>query len=158
MQVGFVHKYSGGMDLGTSILISLSYFTSTATMIYAQHLTQGYAEPQMDLTYPGIMLYLIGISGNLYHHYLLSKLRSNEDEQYKVPKGGLFEVVICPHYLFEIIEFWGVSMISQTLYAFSFTLGTTLYLMGRSYATRRWYLSKFDDFPATVKALIPFVF
>ncbi|KDP27529.1 hypothetical protein JCGZ_20167 [Jatropha curcas] len=158
-EVMLIHKYSGGMDIDSAIPISLSYFLSTATMIYAQHLTKGYPDPPIDLKYVGIVLFLIGISGNFYHHYLLSKLRSNaNDKQYKIPKGGLFELVLCPHYLFEILGFWGVSFISQTLYSFSFTMGTTLYLMGRSYATRRWYLSKFDDFPHHVKALIPFVF
>ncbi|MBA0571140.1 hypothetical protein Golob_004730, partial [Gossypium lobatum] len=77
------------------------------------------------------------ISGNFYHHYLLSKLRTKGDKEYKIPKGGLFELVICPHYLFEILEFLGISLISQTLYSFSVTLGSALYLMCRSYVTRK---------------------
>jgi steroid 5-alpha reductase family enzyme len=154
----FVHRYSGGMVLDSVITISLSYFSSTATMMYAQLLSQGISEPPVDLKYPGILLFLIGTSGNLYHHYLLSKLRGEGDKEYRIPKGGLFDIVICPHYLFEIIGFLGISFISQTLYAFSFTLGTILYLMGRSYATRRWYLSKFENFPQDVKALIPYLF
>ncbi|KAE8037921.1 hypothetical protein FH972_010471 [Carpinus fangiana] len=157
-EVLFVHKYSGGMILDSVILISLSYFLSTATMIYAQQLTQGISEPPVDLKYPGILLFLVGTSGNFYHHYLLSKLRGEREREYKIPKGGLFDSVICPHYLFEIISFLGISFISQTSYAFSFTLGTIFYLMGRSYATRRWYLSKFEDFSEDVKALIPYVF
>ncbi|KAF5470185.1 hypothetical protein F2P56_010714 [Juglans regia] len=157
-EVLFVHKYSGGMVLDSAIQISLSYFMTTATMIYSQHLTQGISEPPVDLKYPGVLLFLIGIGGNFYHHYLLSKLRRKSDKEYRVPKGGLFGLVICPHYLFEIISFLGISCISQTLYAFSFTLGSALFLMGRSYATRRWYLSKFEDFPQHVKALIPYIF
>lgn len=153
-----VHQFSGGMILDSAIPISLSYFLSTASMIYAQHLSQDISEPPVDLKYPGILLFLIGIGGNFYHHYLLSKLRGKGDKEYKIPKGGLFDLVICPHYLFEIIEFLGISFISQTLYAFSFTLGTIFYLMGRSYATRKWYLSKFENFPEDVKALIPYLF
>jgi hypothetical protein len=52
----------------------------------------------------------------------------------------------------------GISFISQTSYAISFTLGSIFYLMGRSYATRKWYLSKFEDFSEDVKALIPYAF
>ncbi|XP_042983325.1 uncharacterized protein LOC122312720 [Carya illinoinensis] len=63
--------------------ITLSYFLSTATMIYAQHLTQ-----------------------------------------------------------------W---MLDMTWYVFSFAPGTVFYLMGGSYITRRWYFSKFEDFPRDVK-------
>ncbi|RVW59720.1 Steroid 5-alpha-reductase DET2 [Vitis vinifera] len=158
LEILFVHKYSGGMVLDSGILISLSYTLSTATMIYIQHLVQGSMEPSIDLKYPGILLFLVGIYGNFYHHLLLSRLRRKDEKGYKIPRGGLFHLVICPHYLFEIIGFIGVSFISQTLYASSFTLGTTVYLIGRSYATRKWYLSKFENFPREVKALVPYIF
>ncbi|XP_050365323.1 uncharacterized protein LOC126783833 [Argentina anserina] len=170
LEVQFVHKYSGGMALDTAIPICLSYFMSTATMVYAQHLTitQGLPEPPIDLKFPGILLFLLGISGNFYHHYLLSRMRSSssssltnsesdDDKKYQIPRGGLFELVVCPHYLFEIMGFVGFSFISQTLYAFAMAVGTTLYLTGRSYATRRWYQSKFKQFPQNVKALIPYL-
>ncbi|XP_040991611.1 3-oxo-5-alpha-steroid 4-dehydrogenase 2-like [Juglans microcarpa x Juglans regia] len=159
LEVLFVHKYSGRMVLDSVIVISSGYFVSFASMIYAQHLTQGSSEPPVDLKYPGILLFLVGISGNFYHHFLLSKLRREEgDKEYRIPKGGLFNLVICPHYLFEIIDLLGISFISQTLYAFCLTLGSVFYLIARSYATGRWYLSKFEDFPEDVKALIPYVF
>ncbi|KAF7132750.1 hypothetical protein RHSIM_Rhsim09G0139900 [Rhododendron simsii] len=157
-EVLFVHKYSGPMFLDIAIAISLSYFIQAATMIYAQHLTQGLQEPLIDLKFVGIPIFLVGLSGNFYHHYLLSKLRGEGEKGYKIPRGGLFNLLICPHYLFEILGFIGVSCIAQTLYAFSYTLGSAMVLMGRSYATRKWYLSKFEDFPKDVKAFIPFVF
>ncbi|KAM2263918.1 hypothetical protein ACFXTI_040147 [Malus domestica] len=102
-----------------------------------------------------------GMGVDTAHHYLLSEMRvkPGEEKEYKLPKGGLFELVICPHYLFEITTFLGISFISQTLYSFSFTAGTALYLAGRSYATRNWYRSKFKyHFPNNLKALIPYVF
>ncbi|KAF8395500.1 hypothetical protein HHK36_019446 [Tetracentron sinense] len=158
-EVLFVHKYSGGMGLDTVILISPGYLISTATIIYTQHLTRGVQEPPLDLKYLGVVLFLVGISGNFYHHYILSKLREKGGEKgYKIPQGGLFDMVICPHYLFEILGFVGISFISQTVYAFSVTIGSIFYLLGRSYATRKWYLSKFENFPKEVKALIPYVF
>ncbi|XP_054787883.1 uncharacterized protein LOC129293800 [Prosopis cineraria] len=157
LEVLFVHKYSGRMILDSVIPICLSYFLFTTTLLYAQQLTLGVPEPPIDLKYLGIALFLIGITGNFYHHYILSKLRENDQKEYKIPKGGLFGLVICPHYLFELIGLYGICLISQTLHAFCFTVGTTFYLIGRSYVTRRWYLSKFEDFPQHVKALIPFV-
>ncbi|XP_042492611.1 very-long-chain enoyl-CoA reductase-like isoform X1 [Macadamia integrifolia] len=158
LEVLFIQKYSGRMVLDSVIPITLSYFVSTASLIYAQHLTQGIPEPAFDLKYVGVTLFLVGIVGNFYHHYILSRLRGKGEKGYKIPRGGMFNLVICPHYLFEILGFVGVSFISQTLYSFSFTMGTILYLIGRSYATRKWYLSKFDNFPKEVKCLIPFLF
>lgn len=157
-EVLFVHKYSGGVVLDSAILVSVAYFISTASMIYVQHLTEGFPEPLIDLKYLGVVIFIVGISGNFYHHYLLSKLREKGDKGYKLPKGGLFDLVICPHYLFEILAFLGIFLISQTLLSFSCALGSALYLAARSYVTRKWYLSKFENFPREVKALVPYVF
>ncbi|KAJ9540079.1 hypothetical protein OSB04_026585 [Centaurea solstitialis] len=159
VEVLFVHKYSGSMALDAAIPIGLSYLISTMTMIYAQYLSQEFREPAIDLKHVGIALFVIGIVGSFYHHNILSNLRKKGDREYRIPKGGLFDLVICPHYLFEIIEFIGVSCIAQTLYALFFTLGTMFYLMGRSYATREWYRSKFGEkFHKDVKALFPYTF
>ncbi|AED92234.1 steroid 5alpha-reductase-like protein [Arabidopsis thaliana] len=158
-EVLFIHKYSGGMAIDSALTISSSYFSSTALMLYSQNLTLGLTEPSFDMKLAGVVMFVVGIVGNLYHHVLLAKLRKEDGKkEYKIPKGGLFDIIICPHYLFEILVFWSFFLISQTIYSFSFAMGTMLYLIGRSYATRTWYLSKFDDFPKHIKALIPFVF
>nr|XP_043631129.1 steroid 5-alpha-reductase DET2-like isoform X2 [Erigeron canadensis] len=145
LEVLLVHKYSGFMALETAIPISLSYTLSTATLIYAQYLSQAFPEPTLDLKNVGTVLFFVGIMGNSYHHLILSNLRKEGDKEYKIPRGGLFDLVICPHYLFEIVEFMGVSCISQATFSISFTLGTIFYLTGRSYATREWYSAKFGE-------------
>jgi hypothetical protein len=161
-QVLFVHRYSGNMPLATAATISTSYLlVTTVNMIYALHLCRDLPDPAIDLLYPGVLVFAVGIAGNLYHHYLLSRLRGGSsgggDKGYRIPRGGLFELVTCPHYLFEIIGFFGFAMISQTVYALAVASGTAAYLAGRSCATRRWYQSKFEDFPAKIKALVPFI-
>uniref|UniRef100_A0A453BLZ6 3-oxo-5-alpha-steroid 4-dehydrogenase C-terminal domain-containing protein n=2 Tax=Aegilops tauschii subsp. strangulata TaxID=200361 RepID=A0A453BLZ6_AEGTS len=158
-EVLFIHRYSGNMPLNTALTISSSYLLSAITMIYAQHLTVGLPDPTTDLLYPGVLLFAIGIAGNFYNHYLLSQLRKGGDDDtgYKIPKDGLFEFVTCPHYLFEITGFFGFAMISQTVYALAMAFGTAAYLVSRSFATRRWYESKFEEFPASIKALVPYI-
>lgn len=146
------------MPIDSAIVISLSYFLSSVSMIYSQHLCGEFSDPIIDLKYAGIAIFLVGIVGNFYHHCILSKLRKEGEKEYKIPQGGLFDLVICPHYLFEILGFIGISCISQTVYALAFTAGTIGYLTGRSYATRKWYLAKFEDFPKDVKALVPYIF
>lgn len=159
LEVLFVHKFGGsGVVLDASIPIALSYFLSTVTMIYAQHLAAEIPEPSVDLKNFGVVLFLLGIGGNLYHHYILSNLRGKGEKEYKIPKGGLFDLVLCPHYLFEVLGFVGVSCIAQTLYTLAYTVGTTMYLLGRSYSTKKWYLSKFEDFPKDAKVFLPFIF
>ncbi|KAI3997207.1 hypothetical protein MKX01_009051 [Papaver californicum] len=157
-EVLFVHRYSGEMTLNITFMISLSYCISTMTIIHNQHLLGSAPDPQIDLKFIGVVVFLMGTAGNFYHHYMLSKLREKSGTGYKIPKGGLFGLVICPHYLFEILVFVGISVISQSLYPILYTVGTSFYLTGRSYATRKWYISKFPSFPENVKCLIPFVF
>lgn len=158
MQVLFLHKFSGSIILDSAIVISSIYFAAAAGMAYFHSTTQGFPEPAFDLKYIGVFLFVVGIFGNLYHHYLLSKLRNTSEKGYKIPKGGLFSLVICPHYLFEITTFLGMAFISQTLFSYSCAFASAAYLVGRSYTTRNWYISKFENFPKNVKCLVPFVF
>jgi len=65
-QVLFIHQHSGQMLLGTAIPVSFSYFISTVSMIYAQYLSRDMTEPAINLKYPGLALFLIGVIGNLY--------------------------------------------------------------------------------------------
>ncbi|KAJ3707250.1 hypothetical protein LUZ61_010955 [Rhynchospora tenuis] len=158
LEVLFIHKFSGNIMIDSAIPISFGYFINTVLIVISQYLSTGMPEPEINLTYAGIVLFLVGITGNFYHHYLLSKLREKGDKAYKIPTGGLFNLVICPHYLFEIIDLFGIALISQTLHSYCFAFGSMFYLMGRSVATRNWYMSKFENFPTGVKALIPYFF
>ncbi|KAI3757199.1 hypothetical protein L6452_04733 [Arctium lappa] len=154
----FVHKYSGDIVLSSAITISISYFSIAASLIVVHYLTLGLPEPSIDLKYIGLLVFTLGIFGNFYHHNLLAKLRKPNEKGYKIPHGGLFNLVICPHYLFEILVFWGFYFISQTPLAFACAFGDSLYLIARSYETRKWYVNKFEDFPKNVKCVIPYVF
>ncbi|XP_078435897.1 3-oxo-5-alpha-steroid 4-dehydrogenase family protein isoform X2 [Wolffia australiana] len=133
----FLHRYSGIMAADTLATILFHYLSSTALIIYTQWLTVEEAAPSVDLKPAGIFLFSIGIFGNLYHHCLLCNLRREGDKQYKIPHGGLFGLVTCPHYLFEILIFVGIACASQTACAFCVMMGTIFYLMGRSWATRK---------------------
>ncbi|PIN20619.1 Steroid reductase [Handroanthus impetiginosus] len=150
LEVLFLHKFSCFIVLDSVIIISSAYLASIVSMIYFQHQTEGLSEPLTDLKYVGILVFLGGMCGNFYHHLLLSRLRKKGDEGYKIPRGGLFNLVICPQYLFEIVTFVGISFISQTTLPYLFTLGSAFYLLGMSHATRNSYLSKFEDFPKNV--------
>ena len=83
------------MPLATSLLIAGCYLFNGGTMIYVQHLSRGLPEPSMDLLYPGVLAFAVGLAGNFYHHYLLSRLRADaggggggDDKGYKIPRGA----------------------------------------------------------------------
>ncbi|GJN24581.1 hypothetical protein PR202_gb12331 [Eleusine coracana subsp. coracana] len=162
LEVIFLHRYSGNMPLVTVLTVSIGYLLSSVMMIYEQHINRSFPDPPVDLLYPGVLVFAVGIIGNFYHHYLLSRLRSGGRGDgamaYTIPRGGLFELVACPHYLFEIVVFLGFAMIAQTVFSLAVAFSTAAYLAGRSCATRRWYVAKFEEFPERMKAVVPFVF
>ena len=159
LEVLFLHKYSSTMPLVTSIFIG-SYYTIVSLIlanVRCQH-------PSNALSLLGLVLFSLGECGNLYHHWLLSLLRSDlpsEDKQkssYKIPKGGLFSYVTMPHYLFELIAWFGVALTSQHAIAFLIFSAMFSYLSGRSVATSRWNREHIANFPANRRNLIPFIF
>jgi hypothetical protein len=139
-QVLFIHRYSGNMPLATAATISSSYLLSTVNMIYALHLCP--PGPAIGLPYPGVLVFAVGIAGNLYHHYLLSRLRSGSsggDKGHRIPRGGLFELVpALPLRDHRVVR------LRHDLADDTVASGTAAYLTGRSCATRRWYQSKFE--------------
>lgn len=51
----------------------------------------------------GIITFLVGETIVMYHHQLLADLRrgktGKDAKKYAIPRGGLFELVACPHYV-----------------------------------------------------------
>lgn len=178
LEVLFLHSFAGSPieDCVSSFFIGIFYaFTS---WLYMRQGTQA----EGPLLIFGLALFVIGIAGNFYHHFLLRSLRTqkvdssgsalllakgpdpptdenNAARKYAIPQGGLFEITTCPHYFFEILGFWGIALAACNLNAFLCAAGTTSMLAGHSMATTSWYVSKFGDaYPKTRKHLIPFVF
>jgi steroid 5-alpha reductase family enzyme len=58
---------------------------------------------------------------------------------YYLPRGGLFELVACPHYLGEWIEWLGFALATRSTAAAAFALWTLCNLLPRAVAQRDWY-------------------
>jgi hypothetical protein len=151
----FVHRYSGSTGLNSALFISFGYFSLTAAMALAQHKSQQLIPPAVDLTWMGLLVFFIGILGNFYHHWLLRNLRKGDDKTYLIPEGGLFGVFVAPHYIFEIVTFIGLVLISQTYVSVASLTFVTIYLGSRSYRTKQWYRKKIDGFPQSRCAFLP---
>ncbi|XP_067844738.1 3-oxo-5-alpha-steroid 4-dehydrogenase 2-like [Heptranchias perlo] len=105
----------------------------------------------------GLMLFLLGTAFNIHSDHLLRKLREPGDATYKIPTGGLFEYVSVANYFGEIVEWLGYSIATWTFPAFAFAIFSTLYLGSRALRHHRFYVEKFQDYPKSRKALIPFL-
>jgi len=56
------------------------------------------------LTLLGLALFLAGMAVNIQSDRILAGLRRETGPEYGIPQGSLFQLVSCPHYLGEIIE------------------------------------------------------
>lgn len=166
LEVLFLHRHSGVIEKELLITISVFYaltsFSAITLTTQASSALVPVSSPAMVIV--GSTLFLLGELGNLYHHSLLASLRSSakgkdEERTYKEPKGGLFPWIVCPHYLFELVAFLGLTIASQNVYCFLNLIGMASYLSGRSAATKAWYETKsIPGFPGDRKAIVPFVF
>lgn len=162
----FLHKYSGTMDVDFLVPITTAYALTVVLFAHQQRQIASYLHPLSDRFYKfGVALAICGQLGNLWHHHHLATLRkksahSSNDEckKYVIPSGGLFPFVTMPHYFCEILAWLGLACVTQQFNAFMSVANMVSYLGGRSVATTRWYRSKFPDYPADRKHLIPLLF
>jgi hypothetical protein len=104
----------------------------------------------------GTAIFIVGFLINQYHDTLLIQLRKF-NTGYKIPNGGLFKYVSCPNYLGEILEWTGFAIMCWNLPALSFAIWTMANLIPRALSHHRWYNSKFEHYPKSRKALVPFI-
>ncbi|XP_027353013.1 steroid 5-alpha-reductase DET2 [Abrus precatorius] len=106
----------------------------------------------------GLLVFLCGMWINVWADRVLLKLKS-EGKGYVVPKGGLFEVVSCPNYFGEIVEWLGWAVMTWSWAGLGFFVYTFANLGPRARANHRWYLEKFgEDYPRKRKAVIPYLY
>lgn len=158
LECKFIHKFSGYMNVNSMLFISSAYAAICGLLLATQVVSSSLAAPSLDLKWLGLSIFLVGIVGNGYHHWLLANLRKDGDKKYVVPQGGLFGLFVCPHYIFEIVTFLGIALMSQTVVGWSVVMLVLFYLTGRSIASKQWYMKKMDGFPKDRGVLIPGVF
>ncbi|KAF7010340.1 hypothetical protein CFC21_024764 [Triticum aestivum] len=108
----------------------------------------------------GAIIFLWGSLHQIRCHAILGSLRENKDsDEYVIPCGDWFSRVSCPHYLAELVIYLGMLMASggsdiSVWFLFIFVITN---LSFAAVQTHRWYLQKFEDYPRSRYAIIPFV-
>jgi 3-oxo-5-alpha-steroid 4-dehydrogenase 1 len=126
----------------------------------------------------GMMVFMMGFLGNFYFEEELRNIRRDAadrqaemakkrgekvkaggvDKVYQLPRGGLFELILYPHYLCEWIEwagFLGMTM-GTCVPAQSFLLNEITTMLPRAMQGRRWYIERFGkEKVGSRRAVIP---
>ena len=157
----FLHKYSTRVNPGVGSFIGV-YYAAVSWIILHFHTLAKVGPGDAGSVSAGIALFALGEAGNFYHHVLLAQLRdgrsTKEQQAYKVPKGGLFGLVTCPHYLFELVAWLGIALISQEVHSFLVLASMSSYLAGRSVSQTRWAQSNIKDYPKERKNIVTLLF
>ncbi|MCC6794094.1 MAG: DUF1295 domain-containing protein [Candidatus Hydrogenedentes bacterium] len=105
----------------------------------------------------GAALFLAGFAINIYSDQVLIRLRQKNDTGYSIPQGGLYRWISCPNYFGELIEWCGWAILTWSVAGLVFAVWTAANLAPRAISNHRWYREQFPDYPASRKALVPFL-
>ncbi len=116
-ETAFIHKFSANtMPIANVFKNSFFYWSLSgllcAVSIYwPRSLAARAREPAVDAA--GTALYLFAQTGNALVHYYLSSLRSPGSTERKIPAGYGFSFVTCPNYMYEILAWVGIIIVSR---------------------------------------------
>jgi protein-S-isoprenylcysteine O-methyltransferase Ste14 len=103
----------------------------------------------------GVVSFVVGMTINLDADRRLFALRAPGETGYRIPRGGLYELVSSPNYFGEIVEWSGWALASFSLGGLAFAVFTFANLAPRAIANHAWYRERFPDYPPERRALVP---
>jgi len=105
----------------------------------------------------GVTVFGLGLLLNRRSDAILRRLRAPGETGYRIPRGGGFELVSCPNYLGEILEWCGWALATWSWPGLAFALYTIANLAPRAVTHHRWYRETFPDYPPERRALVPYL-
>lgn len=146
----FVHRFSAStMPVRNLFKNSFHYWVlagfNIAAWIYAPGSPTG-QESNALLLWGGVLAYMIGELGNLQAHLILRGLRNSGGRERGIPRGLGFDLVTCPNYMFEVLSWIGMYLVSGlSLSVLLFTVISTLQMMPWAKKKERNYRKDFGD-------------
>jgi very-long-chain enoyl-CoA reductase len=150
METLFVHRFSASTMPARNIFKNSFHYwvlagLNTAVWIYAPG-SSAAKEPNSLLLYGGLLAYTIGELGNLNAHLTLRGLRSSGGRERGIPQGLGFNLVTCPNYMFEVISWIGVYLVSGlNLSILLFAIVSTGQMMPWAKKRERNYRKEFGE-------------
>jgi very-long-chain enoyl-CoA reductase len=158
----FVHRYSGRPVPPADYLVEYLYYWGFATWIAWSLSDSNWSLPAAVQTYAAVAIFLLGQLGNGWAHLKLRALRSRRGTTDRaIPRGGLFEWVSCPHYMFEILSWCGFALLTRVWGSYAFLALGTVLVSSYAWTRHRAYRSEFDGlegrplYPSRRRAILP---
>ncbi|KAI0389704.1 3-oxo-5-alpha-steroid 4-dehydrogenase-domain-containing protein [Xylariaceae sp. FL0594] len=159
LEVLFVHKFSANTMPAAFIVRNSAFYWSLAGFLGALEIYAPFSPTALagDFLSPssssssflidalGLALYVFGELCNAHVHWYLSSLRKPGETARKIPRGLGFGLVTCPNYMFEIVAWIGIILItrSPTLVVFIAIGSYFMYVWG--WGKEKAYRKEFGD-------------
>ncbi|XP_070817249.1 polyprenal reductase [Chaetodon trifascialis] len=164
----FVSVFSDGAMHLVQYVFGLGYYIVLGlTVLCSDRLGKGTGALLSQLNWFHVAGMALFVVASLMQHQsmvLLARLRTGksgavETLAHRVPKGGWFELVSCPHYFAELLIYVSLSLLFGGL-SLTWWLVVLYVLFNQALAAQLChdlYLSKYESYPRHRKAFIPFV-
>ncbi|KAI3340250.1 3-oxo-5-alpha-steroid 4-dehydrogenase-domain-containing protein [Ustulina deusta] len=152
LEVLFVHKFSTNtMPAAFIVRNSLFYWVFAGLLgaleIYAPFSPAAHAGDFLSspLDVLGLALYVFGELCNAHVHWYLSTLRKPGETARKIPNGLGFSLVTCPNYMFEIIAWIGIILVTRSPALVVFITIGSYYMYIWGWGKEKAYRKQFGD-------------
>jgi len=159
----FVHRFGNGTMPLRNLFKNSSYYWGNAILCGYFINRPGYTPPSSVLVYVGAAMFIIGELGNFLAHQTLRNLRRPGTKERNIPKGGLFNLVSCANYTYEIFGWIGFSLMVNSFAAWIFMAQGAFQMYFWAIAKHKRYIREFtgengtEKYPRNRKALVPFI-
>ena len=152
-EVLFLHDYRRLVWKSECLFMPLYHAAFGFWMGWSVNHNLEYIVPTWPILASGGILFLTGEIGNCISHVKLWQLRRKPysevmmrkvASQHLLPKGFWFQLICCPHYVFEIVTWLGFAMATCTLSAGCFFVCNTFILLVKGRLRYRAYCKEFD--------------
>lgn len=147
----FVHRFSVASMPFTYVFRNSAHYwilsgLNLAYWVYAPNSPTATSQPNLALLYPGLVLFSLGQLSNFSVHLTLRNLRKPGSTERVIPTGFGFNLVTCPNYLFEVISWVGVYLVSGLNWSILlFIIVGTVTMMKWAGQKERRYRKEFGD-------------
>jgi len=157
LETFFVHKFSRPTMPLMNILKNSTYYWSFAAFIGYVLCHPDYTPANGSFQVPAVAGFALAELLNFAVHYRLSNMRSGDgDQARKAPRGGLFSLVSCPNYTFEVLSWVFFSLGTGMLPSWFFTLVGFAQMSDWALKKHRAYVKDEPDLKHR-KAIVPFL-
>ena len=175
----FVHRFGNSTMPLRNLFKNSSYYWGNAILCSYFINRPGFPSPSPLIIGAGLLLFIVstpyrliflankehqvGELGNLQSHLTLRNLRKPGTKERNIPQGGLFQLVSCANYTYEILGWLGFCLMTCSFAACLFTFQGAFQMYFWALAKHRRYRKEFNGengttvYPKQRKALVPFL-